>query len=399
MKWRGWREKNDCTVCGAGVPCAAFRLPEDNGRDDAFQRHGDRSSADSERHCERHAGEAGGLCDGKANVLDKDNCLKNLAIENNDSSVCAGIYSVDVRDDCMLVFAANGIDVCNAISDGAKKDTCIDINARNQNSIEMCNMIGAKDLRLSCVNAVSPPCLALVDPQERQTCMAVAYLNISMCQSDDCFFQYGIQTNDTAACDKISFPYKQEACISLATGSVVCDNLNLTPDRNYCYELVAEAKNNVTFCDLASAASSYQTNCYTNLAISTDTPQYCSRPPMEPDQNSCYFNYSLATGKTDWCSNITYSLLHDDCYRKGAIKYNNPAICNGIPAGAERIACYSLVLSSDMLFTLADCSGVISPEWQDTCYYRVAIQSGDVKLCDLIAGNTTRLNCVGKFIQ
>lgn len=344
------------------------------------------------------------LCQNKQNILEKDACLKDLAVSEADKGICEKIYSSETKDDCIYSFIGQGVAVCDELSDLKKKDTCLDFNARNTKNLSLCDRIGDADTRSACVNVVSPPCLAIVDTKERSKCMAIAEKNPAECSGDDdCLFEYGTALNDTTACDNISLKSKRSACRSFSTGSVTCDSeLTLAPDIGYCFELVAIKANDSYYCGRIAKSSSYSAECFTALAIQEKDAGVCKGPALEDDQNNCLLAYAIATGEYQWCSNITYymsSMRKDNCYRQTAVKYNNPMICDGIPIGAERTSCYGIVLSSDLPYDPATCSGISDSAWKDTCYYRVAVQKGDNSYCDKINSPTTKMNCKDKFIS
>jgi len=311
---------------------------------------------------------------------------------------------VEIKDDCIYSFVNQSVSVCDELSDAKKKDSCLDFHARSEKSLSLCDRIGQADVKQACVNAVSPPCLAIVDKKERETCTVIADKNLAGCNDDqDCLFAYGTALNDTAACDKIDLNARRVACRSFSTGSVKCkEELTLDPDIGYCFEAVAIKANDVYYCERIPEASSYSPDCYTALAIQQKNASYCKKAAMENDANDCLVKYALATGEYQWCSNITYymsSLRKDGCYRQAAIKFNDPLICNGIPASVERASCYGLVLSSDLPFKLESCDGIVDPQWKDTCYYHVAVQMNNKGICSMITSNVTKMNCNDKFIS
>lgn len=339
-------------------------------------------------------------CEDITVVAERDDCFKALAVKEGNASVCDKIYTVSMRDDCIFVFSNESLLLCDKLTADDKKDDCFGAHARNDNDSSLCNRIVDADKKESCMKAILSPCTFETDEGKKKLCFALEKGDYSLCGGDDsCLFAYGINKSDEAACNNISLNARKGACLSTALNEDDCISFSLRGERDFCYELTAKETNNMLYCLKITTGTSYENNCYTNLAIKNNDSGICIHVPSDIDRDSCYQNYSLTTGNWSACSRIGGPMTKDACYRETAYTYFLPSACTGMSSSYGRNACYGVVLGSGKDIAQSECEGIAISDWKDQCYYVVAVQENNKSLCDLISTASTKEKCLSKFVE
>ncbi len=97
----------------------------------------------------------------------RDDCLRNLAVKEDDISICNIIKSEDEKDQCFMVMARklNDISICDSSKRQYDKDYCIyNFMFANLDKIEYCNEIKDEDIKDACL------CFNKVNTIERHNC-------------------------------------------------------------------------------------------------------------------------------------------------------------------------------------------------------------------------------------
>jgi hypothetical protein len=339
-------------------------------------------------------------CEDITALSERDDCFKALAVEEGNASICDRVYSVDVRDECILFFSNESILLCDKLTAQDKRDDCFGAHARKGNDSSLCDKIASDEKKESCMRAILSPCTFEADEGKKKLCSAIEKGDYSLCGDDDgCLFSYGINKSDEEACSNISLNARKGACLSIALNGDYCSSFLLRGERDFCYEIIGEETNNMLFCGKATEGTSYENNCYTFLAIKNMDSTICSHCSSDMDRDSCYQNYSLTTGNWSVCSGIRGPNTKDVCYRETAYLYFLPSACTGISSVYGRNACYGVVLGSGEKIEQSECEGISVESWRDQCYYVVAVQTNNKGLCDLIVTDSTKEKCVSKFIE
>ena len=88
---------------------------------------------------------------------DRDSCLRDVARVTRDSSICRGIGNINVRDACYLwvVWENPELSTCKFISGSSSKNDCYNSVARNTGDIEICEKIEKNnDLKKYCLKSL-----------------------------------------------------------------------------------------------------------------------------------------------------------------------------------------------------------------------------------------------------
>lgn len=339
-------------------------------------------------------------CENISAVPERDLCFKALAVEGGNVSVCERIYSVDVRDDCILFFSNESVLLCDKLTDEDKKDDCFGVHARKEDDSLLCDRISDDGKRESCRRAVLSPCVFEEDEEKRRLCFALEGEDYSICEGvDSCLLSYAVNKSDGEACSQISLNARRGACLSMVFGNDSCSPLALRGERDFCYEIIGEETNNIFFCNKATDGTVYENNCYTFLAVKNMDSAICKHCSSDIDEDICYKNYSLSTGDWSVCSDIRGSGTADMCHRETAKLYALPSACSGISSTYGRNACYGVVLASGKKIDSTECEGIPTETWRDKCYSTVAVQTNNKGLCDLIVSDATRETCKSKFVE
>ncbi|VVC02146.1 Uncharacterised protein [uncultured archaeon] len=336
------------------------------------------------------------------NIVQKDDCFYALAQGKNDPGICKNIYSVDRLDSCYAMFADSNLEICKTISDADMKAKCLLANAKSQESEEICKLIEDEQKRGECLVEVLPPCMAIMDPDQRNLCLALEKGTYTLCTSDGCLQAYAKNKSDENACALISVQVDRYVCMALVRSNVAaCKEAALSPVQDSCVEKAAELLDDSGSCYLATAQTDYSNRCYLHFAIERQDPSICAHAAPEEKRDDCYANYSIAAANISSCLKIQETLNKLGCYYHAAAANRMPSLCNPlgtiIGTGSQRADCYTLSILTEKGPMPSDCPLVDSAEWKDKCYYTAARITYNSTLCGFINPGSNRDNCDALF--
>ncbi|MFA5108370.1 MAG: hypothetical protein WC492_02440 [Candidatus Micrarchaeia archaeon] len=340
-------------------------------------------------------------CAGFDNIVSSDACFSALAKEKGDFAYCENIYSISDMDSCLLPFALSDEKLCQKLSSSKSKQDCYESAAIRLNDTDYCVKISDSQRKENCLKAVSPPCSFEADEQSKQECLAVHYNSSSYCKNPSCFFELGVQNNNSGACIEIGDGQRalMSACKAvIANNSAVCNESGISTIADYCYQLSAYQLNNYNWCLLGTPGGKYVNECVTHFAVQNLNPSLCRDISPETERDNCYINYSAGTGNSSICKRVINSLLQSECYFRTATRNGDLSACNAL-AYSGRTNCYNIVITGSVPIPTADsCKAIIDIDpWLYRCYSQYAWQSKDKSACNLIENKKYKDDCIFRF--
>ncbi|MEM3361799.1 MAG: hypothetical protein QXV83_03605 [Candidatus Anstonellaceae archaeon] len=342
-------------------------------------------------------------CKELKNVLERDECYLNMAIEKNEVEICRKIYSIENLDKCLFSFSNQMPNLCYEINSPLLREECYEKAAYNTNNVSYCFKLQEKK-KNKCLEDLSPPCTFEKDEFSTNLCYAKLYNDTKYCKNNsDCIFEYAIQKNNSEECEKIdkSQLAKFLACEALATSNYnKCNDTNLTSVSDRCYEIVAYYTENKEFCLYITPGTTYSDSCIKKFAIKTKDYNFCSKTDPELNRDRCYRDYSIKTGNWSVCEKIYSSLIKLECYYNTALENLDLDACNYLNYQA-RTNCLNNVLNSNRTLTnLEICSkikGEDKQNWMDKCYLKYAMDNKDIGGCSYIEDKNKQKQCLDIF--
>lgn len=372
-------------------------------------------------------------CFQMVNRDDGDRCYYNNAIEKDNLTACSFIFSDSLRDSCNLRFAINLNDssLCVRIADRYTRDDCYHTLAPLI-GIVTCNKIENESLRKQChleLGDESVLCEGITDNYNYTLCIAKAKNNYSICTEienqsfwdncyldfakiknnysicsllsssrvrDDCFQYFANLTSNASICNRISFNYTRYLCLTRITGDYsLCNQLSDYLEKDSCFGIFASEHNAPNLC-LNVSTHLYQDRCYTDIAVKSNDASICSRMTCYEcitDREDCYFKVANLTLDSSICGRITDLLKQDLCYLNIAKVSSNPSYCSPIQNNYRRNSCYSSLIYGQS-YAPSTCANITYSNWKDECYQKIAVSSKNSTLCQNIADQFVRSNCI-----
>ena len=333
------------------------------------------------------------------NIVQKDECFAALAKSRSDQSVCVNIYSVEKLDECYGYFAAEDLEACKKISSPEKRAACLTQNAARQKSEELCNLIDNDELRAACLKQVVPPCMLILDIDQRSLCFALEKNDSTKCSTDTCLAGYAKNRSDVAACARLEGQVDRFECIAVVQKNVAsCKLANQAALRDSCAEKASEELNDLQGCDIATPGSDYANRCYLYFAVKQNDSTVCRKPLQEEQRDSCYSDFATKTANATVCLRVIETLNRISCYRHAAIENRMPSLCNGLGNDAWMRDCYAAsILYIDAGPVPSDCPEVLTLDWKNKCYLRAAIKSNNGTYCSFIGEGPDKADCATLF--
>jgi hypothetical protein len=327
-------------------------------------------------------------------------CLYQKAVASGNPAMCSNLSTASAQQ-CYEAMSNVSLAACEAVADGAEKQSCITSFAVAGDNLSLCGLAANST---ACRFAVDP-CAGAADPD---LCGALAKSEPSLCDSDtSCILNYSIEKGSASSCNLISDTVVATACAAAAKNQDECDGLSSQAQQDYCHELYAIYTDNYSICSLISSGSSYSLGCLSSFAASMHDLSICNADSLAFNNLwACYTNYSLSTGDLSGCEQIA-SLATTSfytCVSGYANTFGDPAACNIINTTrpdttlAERDTCYQgTILTYNSNLNSSDCAGVLDPDWQNECYVEAAILQNDSSICDHAVGTDGVQNCLNAY--
>jgi len=180
-----------------------------------------------------------------------------------------------------------------------------------------------------------------------------------------------------------------------------CDNL---PDEksdwlgfeitsSKCYEIFAQKRKDVSFCEKATD-SSVKDDCYNYFASANNDPSLCEKISNKSDRYSCYVDFAKNVQKASTCEEKPISQLAKDvCYRVFSSTGKDSALCEKINNREEKEWCYRNVAVATENTSL--CEKIRFDQFEkDECYWDIAKKKSEDSLCEKVSGKW-RNSCYG----
>lgn len=238
------------------------------------------------------------------NLSDKEQCLLNFAIEQQDEFLCDSILSLGDKDYCYLNIALKKqeSDVCMNIVETYMEDKCYFELAKIIN-VSLCNNI--KDI------------------EEKEFCFVYIYIELA------------VEEKDIGYCDKITHINAVDNCFSemavVLQDYSLCEKKVSEKNRMYCYSIFAESMNDYILCGNITDIA-YKNKCYINIASATKNISLCEYVIFQNDvinTEFCYFLVAVDNLNVDLCDIVEPS-QKDYCIYRIATETNNGLLCKDI---------------------------------------------------------------------
>jgi len=319
-----------------------------------------------------------------------DECNYNLGQTN--MSYCERIQDEDLKEECYDKWAYDSLDACLKLS-GDEMEDCIYEHAKKEDNLSICEYAANET---ACYIYVEPCYEFSVD--ERKKCIALKKENYSYCEgNDDCLFDYALELKDKEACDEITGKAYKYGCFSILDERDRCNELNLSANKDLCWQLYATTMDDVSVCFEISDYSSYSLNCFSYFAAKTKDPNLCVSGGFEfNDLWNCYIEYSLGSEDLEGCHRIheLATTSQFKCYFEYAKKYGNPGACEYLTQSSTKSTCYEGSILGNKNINYEYCDDVAVEIWRHKCYTEYAKFNDDPSVCDYITKSSERETCI-----
>jgi hypothetical protein len=234
-----------------------------------------------------HSADANKIASDIANCFKKvdypagDYCIKYVAFEDQNPSICIKIKDGYVKDECYSGFAGltKDISFCNKIVTPSMKTEC---------STAIGN-VGKSGYRITDTGWANPQ---ICDPDQigKQ----------SQNTKDICYKEFAREYKDVTLCSKIISPHEIESCYQQTSISAsdfkICSMNNDPSVQRLCLDFYAQAKGDINAC------------------VSMKGSAYIEYPNWSKDQ--CYREVAGKKKDSSICSNIVTATLKSDCLKE-----------------------------------------------------------------------------------
>ncbi len=229
-------------------------------------------------------------------ILDFGDCLKTIAANTWDTSVCEKTEDKIYKIPCEAITSKNP-SKCKEITENV---------IRNPHVLQnVCNVEVAvfTENSASCENAVD-----------------LGYSFETDYEKESCYKRFSTRTDDLGLCTgksnfcnlfkllcvSKSFLWGDRLCPFVKTVSAT-DTLDATKcDNSDCYLLLAYQTNNAELCK-----GEYK--CYNDIAVRTKNPNICSKIEKEYERDSCIKNIAVITKNSAICNNVNTTWMKSSC--------------------------------------------------------------------------------------
>jgi hypothetical protein len=197
----------------------------------------------------------------KMSGVNRDDCFSNLAIAENDSSICMNVNYSYERDNCIskISIAHENPSMCEPISIDASRDLC-----KNQ-IFEM----------LAVTNKDPSFCKLLVSENGSNQDLV-----------DRCIFDLAQSLNDTSYCDQISNEFSKEICLTGKIDPATCEEIADPMGQEACLYIAATYSNDQSSCQTLPSQS-MKDNCYMQIAKNTKDVSVCASISSDDLRSQC----------------------------------------------------------------------------------------------------------------
>lgn len=189
---------------------------------------------------------------------------------------------------------------------------------------------------------------------------------------DNCYFEKAISTANISSCKKIKMEPLKEACISE----------------------IGIAVNDLNICQGLDETT--QGSCYAKIAINNQDESTCQLIKSNYWWDICHYEIGIAKNKVTICSEMYDQERAGECFAKIAEAKKDESSCSLIPKKTSRYFCYiKLALIKG---NVSICNRIDNSVWRDgNCIKRVAENSSNASICELITIANIKQDCLGKF--
>lgn len=332
-----------------------------------------------------------------ATVQCGDRCIMERALAAQNASACGEIQDAGISQDCYGSLANVSLAACTALTDAAKRKSCVTAFAVSAANVSLCDLISeGKD---ACRLAVDP-CYGSSD---RKLCEALYTGNPRNCGDDTaCLLNYSTAKKDEASCNLIQSDVVSTACRSAVTYSDKCAFLPRLAERDYCYELFAIYSDDYLTCTQITPNSVYGIDCYSIFAARRGNLSICDNDGFSLNELwYCYTNYSLMTGDMSGCREIDELAVTNKfrCSSEYAKKFGDPSACELVESASSRTTCYSgAIIYFNKNLDWTKCDDVTVLAWRNECFTEAAKLNDDILLCDYIEDSPERGLCKDSYL-
>lgn len=351
-------------------------------------------------------------------IQDKDKrlwCILKQKISTQDISECNSMDELEFRENCKMNISAllntenicqtlienDGQEICYIILAQIKTDYSLCENIENKNFQEWCSTLAyfeeariKKDVKI-CDNIihkqVAPSCYnAILDA--RPDIVSEKYLPYY-------YHDYNIKPfYRILECERnIDNEYNKEKCYELQAerlgDSLLCDNLKNIDRRDRCLYSFVKENPDITLCERMFDGIS----CYISVAVKKQDVKICDLIKVQDEVSSCKRSLLFSQGKIESCETAK-DYEKDNCFYLLAKQLNDPKICQRVENSFTRNTCYN----EGALDTLNPlfCQSIVNDLSRIYgCLTDVAYSLDDPDICDKILNPEQLEKCYFHFAE
>lgn len=209
-----------------------------------------------------------------------------------------------------------------------------------------------------------------------------------------------IKKKDPKLCLKMTEDVsRKERCLSAVAEAKedvsVCDMIEAEKEKDFCVSKVAIVKGDAGICE-SITNDSKKGICYNTIAKSSSNENLCEKIPSERTQGDCYKDIAIEKNDEAICDKIKDTFNGPHCYIAIAKSKNDASICEKIEGNASNIAgCYEGLATQNEDESL--CDKIKEDRYRDGCLDALASRKVDISICKKIAVERKKTACVERL--
>ena len=292
--------------------------------------------------------------------VDKELCVFDLAVENQDENFCLALGTEDNKNSCLGNIKKDS-SFCEKIVNKIEAHYCVLSAAPEEADSAFCETLEDIDKDL-CISATAH------HKKDAQICKMIedqSYQNL-------CLSDVAKESGDVTACEEITDEFTKEPCMievaKVKQDKAVCDKISEEYNKNQCLKGVAVAKQDGTICSEITAEST--------LELFGNT------------KDECFREVALANNDKNLCQQVENADVKNWCL---ASFEKTEESCNKIQDASMKLDC--LILVAEETQDVSICENIVSLGKKDECFRKVAFVMKDKAICEKILDGYTKDSC------
>jgi hypothetical protein len=360
-----------------------------------------------------------GYCNKIADPDLRNRCLVHAAHRQAQSSLCTGVTDAELRDLCteQVSLYKNDQAVCSGIQDAEQRGHCIASIAATKGDIRICDMITDPGMKSACTNAAGFSAMMagnLNNFQDLSICNTPE-MQASPENRDLCINMVAVRTMNPDTCEKIADEDSKNTCFlvfSITGDTSVCTRITEDYLRDNCIKIIAEGTKDLELCndiqgeDLLAECRNNTKHGVSGIPILTAEQIAQVRkppaPPTNPVASVCTSPGFKLAAKVIEQDPDAVSGDTDHCYQAVAVNMGDLSLCNSIQRGAPMTKCYQMIAVKKGDASICQVIPSTSDPGQYLpldCLMEVARSTGDPSVCGLMGNASISRMFIGEISQ